>query len=76
MSGGKPLVVEGRTLDPRVQFLAAMGKRQPAMDTLAPDAARKAAGEGLALLDGSPSHDVDIAQVDLPVPGRPPIRAR
>lgn len=76
MSGGKPMVIDGRTLDPRLQFLTAMGKRRPGMETLTPDVARKAAAEGLGLLDGVPSHDVDIAQIELPVPSRAPIRAR
>jgi acetyl esterase len=67
MSGGKPLTIEGRTLDPRLQFLGAMAKRQPSMASMTPEEARKAAAEGLALLDGEPAHDVDI--VDLLLPG-------
>jgi acetyl esterase/lipase len=73
MAGRKPLTIEGRTLDPRLQFLSAMAKRQPSMATLAPDAARKAATEGLALLDGEAAHDIDVADVALPLAdGRDP----
>jgi hypothetical protein len=40
VSGGKPVTIEGRTLDPRLQFLAAMAKRQPGLETMAPVDAR------------------------------------
>jgi len=76
LSGGKPLSIEGRTLDPRLQFLSAMAKRQPSLATLTPEAARKAAAEGLALLDGEPAHDIDIANVLLPIEGGKAIHAR
>ena len=74
-SGGKPITIEGRTLDPRLQFLAAMAKRQPGIETLAPADARKAAASGLAMLDGEPAHDIDIAEIDIPANGHA-IRAR
>lgn len=76
MSGGKPLSIEGRTMDPRLQFLGTMGKRQPSLETVTPEVARTAAAAGLALLDGTPAHDIDIEQLELPVAGRTPIRAR
>jgi acetyl esterase/lipase len=67
VSGGKPLAIEGRTLDPRLQFLAAMAKRQPSLATMTPESARKAAAEGLALLDGESARDIEIANVLLPM---------
>lgn len=76
MSGGKPLKIDERVLDPRLQFLGAAGKRQPGMETLTPDVARTAAAKGFAILDGPPAHDVDIENIELPVPGRGAIRAR
>ena len=76
MAGRKPLTIEGRTLDPRLQFLAAMAKRQPSLATLSPADARKAAAEGFALLDGPPAHDIDIANVALPVAGGQAIPVR
>ncbi len=76
MSGGKPLSIEGRTLDPRLQFLSAMAKRQPSLATLTPEAARTAAAEGLALLDGEPAHDIDTANVLLPIDSGKAIPAR
>jgi acetyl esterase len=67
MAGGKPLTIADRTLDARLQFLSAMAKRQPSMATLTPEAARKAANEGLALLEAEAAHDIDIADVALPL---------
>jgi acetyl esterase/lipase len=66
-SGGKPLTIEGRTLDSRLQFLSAMAKRAPSLATMMPQMARKAAAEGLALLDGEPARDIEIANVALPI---------
>ena len=66
MSGGKPRTVEGRTLDPRLQFLGAMAKRQPSLASLSPAQARQAARAGLALLDGRPARDIEIADIMLP----------
>jgi acetyl esterase/lipase len=74
-SGGKPVRIEERTLDPRVQFLAAMAQRQPGLETMAAADARKAANAGLAMLDGEPAHDIDVGQVEIPADGRT-IKAR
>lgn len=76
MSGGKALTIEGRVLDPRLQFLSFMGKKQPSMETLDPVQARLAAAQGLAMLDARPAHDVDIADIELPVSAQRSIRAR
>lgn len=69
-SGGKPVTIEGRTLDPRLQFVAAMAKRQPGLETMTAADARKAASAGLAMLDGEPAHDIDIANIEIPAEGR------
>ena len=45
MSGGKKLTIEGRTLDPRLQFVSALAKRQPSLSGLAPIEARHAAAD-------------------------------
>lgn len=76
ISGGKPLTIEGRVLDPRLQFLSFMGKKQPSMETLDPVQARQAAAQGLAMLDAAPAHDVDVANIELPVSAQRSIRAR
>lgn len=66
LAGRKPLVIEGRTLDARLQFLSAMAKRQPSLASLSPADARAAAREGLGLLDGTPAHDIETADILLP----------
>jgi acetyl esterase len=76
MSGGKPLTIEGRVLDPRLQFVGALGKRGPSLESMTPEAARKAASEGLALLDGEVARDIEVEDIELPVAGRKAIRAR
>ena len=42
LSGGKPLELGGRTLDPRFQFMMTGAKNQPAMSSLSPQEARAA----------------------------------
>lgn len=74
-SGGKPVTIEGRTLDPRLQFLAAMARRQPGLETMSAADARKAAGAGLAMLDGEAAHDIDVANIEIPAEGHT-IKAR
>ena len=76
MSGGKPLSIDSRVLDPRLQFLGAMGKKQPPMNSLTPDLARSSAAQGLSLLDGVAAHDIDIEPIEIPVAGRAAIKAR
>jgi acetyl esterase/lipase len=65
-SGGKPTVIEGRTLDPRIQFLAAAAKLQPTIDSLPPVEARKFASKTMLLVDGDIARDVDIAEIEIP----------
>jgi acetyl esterase/lipase len=60
MSGGKPLQIDGRTLDVRTQFLAAQGAKAPSLSTLDPVEGRAATRQGLALLDGERDPHVDV----------------
>tara|TARA_R110000868_G_scaffold29322_5_gene108961 strand:+ start:23462 stop:24487 length:1026 start_codon:yes stop_codon:yes gene_type:complete len=60
MSGGKPLQIDGRTLDVQTQFLAAQGAKAPSLTTLDPVAGREATRAGLALLDGARDPRVDV----------------
>jgi acetyl esterase/lipase len=76
LAGGKPLNIEGRVLDPRLQFLGFMGGKRPSMETLTPAEARVAAAEGFRLLDGPVAHDVDIEDIELPVAAGRVVRAR
>jgi acetyl esterase/lipase len=75
MSGGGVVYQGGRTLDPRLQFLAAAGRSAPGMETLAPDAARAASRQGLALLSGKPETGVAVGAQAVPGPAGPiPVR--
>ncbi|MDP1626477.1 alpha/beta hydrolase [Parvibaculum sp.] len=71
LSGGKPLAIDGRIMDARMQFLAAQGARGPSIVTLDPVAARAATSQGLALLDGEPRANVEIADLKIPGPAGP-----
>lgn len=68
LSGGRPVIIEERRLDPRLQFLGAMGKRQPSMATLTPQAAREAAAAGFKLLDGEADPHIDTGEFMIPGP--------
>jgi acetyl esterase len=52
MSGGSVVYRGGRTLDPRLQFMAAQASRMPAMTTLSPEEARSASAQGAAIYGG------------------------
>lgn len=68
MSGGKPISIDGNTMDPRMQFLMAQGMKAPAITTLSPQDARTATDEGLALLDAKPRKSVTIINRAIPGP--------
>lgn len=69
-TGGKPIVIEGRTLDPRIQFLGAAAKLQAAVESLPPVQARKFAAASMKLVEGDPARNVDIANIEIPAEGR------
>ncbi|WP_340644675.1 alpha/beta hydrolase [Phenylobacterium sp.] len=69
LSGGGVVYRGGRTLDPRLQFLAAGAARAPAMTTMSPEEARRANTQGLAALSGSPEPGVRTESVSIPSGG-------
>ena len=76
LAGGGVVYRGGRTLDPRLQFLAASTARAPAMTTLTPEEARRANDQGLAALTARPEPGVSIEALTLPGPdGAIPARA-
>lgn len=76
MSGGGVVYQGGRTLDPRIQFLAAQAKAAPPMQTLSPEAARAANDAGIALVTGAAEPGVRIETLAIEGPGGPiPARA-
>lgn len=60
LSGGGVVYKGGRTLDPRFQFLAAAGSRQPGMETLSPPEARAASAQALGMMTGRPEPGVTV----------------
>lgn len=66
LSGGGVVYRGGRTLDPRLQFLAAGSARGPAMSTLSPEEARRARAQGLVALSGPPEPGVRTEALTIP----------
>jgi len=69
LSGGGVVYQGGRTLDPRFQFLAAGGKRMPAMSSLTPDEARAGSVAGLSAMAGKPEPGVRFENLTIDGPG-------
>lgn len=68
LAGGTPLQIDGRTMDPRIQFLTAQGAKAPSMTTLPIEEARKGTDDGLAMLDAKPRRTVSILGRTIPGP--------
>ena len=68
LSGGTAVYVGGRTLDPRLQFLAAGAKGQPAMSSLDPETARAGSAAGLAAVSGRLEPGVRVESLTVPGP--------
>lgn len=71
LSGGGAVYRGGRTLDPRLQFLAAMAARVPAVEPLSPDEARRLAARGQALLASRPEPAVRTEDLTIEGPCGP-----
>ena len=69
MSGGGVVYQGGRTLDPRLQFMAAQGRGAPPMTRMSPEEARRSSAETMALLAGAPEPGVRWEPVAIPGPG-------
>ena len=70
MSGGKPLEIGGRVLDPYLQFIAHGASKQPPMSTAEPVEARQASAQALAMLGAPIEPGVNTEDFTLPAPGR------
>jgi len=75
MAGGGVTYQGGRTLDPRLQFLAAQARSQPPMTTLPPEEARRASAGMAAALGGLIEPGVRTEALTIEGP-RGPIPAR
>ena len=68
LSGSGVTYLGGRTLDPRLQFLAAQGRATPPMSTMTPEEARRAEAGFVADLAGPPELGVSCRPLDIPAP--------
>lgn len=66
MSGGGAVYRGGRTLDPRLQFLAAGAKKGPAMESLQPVEARASSAAGFAALSAPLETGVRVSPEMIP----------
>lgn len=69
MSGGSPIVMGGRTLDPVMQLMWVQGKRNPPMESLDPKTAKAASSEAFVTLSGPPRPGVGVERKEIPGPG-------
>ncbi|HEX3886696.1 MAG TPA: alpha/beta hydrolase, partial [Phenylobacterium sp.] len=75
MAGGGVVYQGGRTLDPRLQYLAAQARGAPPMTTLSQQDARAGSAMTLAVVSGAAEPGVRFEAVDIPGPaGRIPAR--
>lgn len=66
ISGGGVVYKGGRTLDPRLQFLAAQARGQAPMESLSPEDARRGETQGLAAVQGDPAPGVRWEPLNVP----------
>ena len=75
ITGGGVVHRGGRTLDPRIQFLAYAARREAPLSTLTPEEARVVAAGRRAMTAGRPEPDVTVESLSFPGP-RGPVAAR
>ncbi len=68
MSGGGVVYQGGRTLDPRMQFIASGARSQPPIISLPVDEARRSSAEAIALMTGAPEPGVRWEPLSIPRP--------
>ncbi|MEQ8557709.1 MAG: alpha/beta hydrolase [Henriciella sp.] len=76
LSGGKPVEINGRVLDPQFQFIAHGAQQQPPMSSLSPQEARAASAMGLAMFAEQPEPGVTATDDTIPSSGRHQIPVR
>ena len=69
LSGGGAVYRGGRTLDPRLQFLAAQAKGGRPMTAMTPDEARRTSAGAFAAMSAAPEAGVRIEPMTIPGPG-------
>jgi len=69
MAGGGVVYQGGRTLDPRLQFLAAQARNTPPIALMTPEEARRADAQFLAAMSGDPEPGVATEYLAIEGPG-------
>ena len=69
MSGGQPVEIGGRTLDPHFQFIAHGAARQPAMSSMSASEGQAASRAGLAMFAAAPEPGVTWQDFSIKGPG-------
>jgi len=69
MAGGGVVYQGGRTLDPRLQYLAAQARGAPPMTSLSPEEAWRANAQAIAAMTGDPDPGVAFEPLTLHGPG-------
>lgn len=70
MSGGKPIVRDGRQLDARFQFIEAAAAKRPLPNPLTPEFARHGTDLLTNLFGGPLESGVTFSDIEIPAPGR------
>ncbi len=68
MSGGTPVTIEGRTLEPQLQLMAWNGREAPPLSSLPADVVQAAVNAQLALLADVPSEGASVSNTVVPGP--------
>jgi acetyl esterase/lipase len=71
LSGGGVVYQGGRTLDPRLQFIAHQARNSPPLNSLTPQEARLATAQGLKTLEGPLEPGVAVEALSIAGPGGP-----
>lgn len=76
MSGGVPLTIRGRTLEPQLQLIAWNGRNAPPMSTLPAEMVQAGVKAQLALFADIPSDGAGVSELTIPGPDGNEIPAR
>ena len=68
MAGGKPMTIEGRTLEPQLQLVAWNGRNAPPMSTLPAEMVQQAVKAQLALFQDKLPGGVGVEEFTIPGP--------
>lgn len=65
LSGGEPLKIGDRTLDPHFQFFMHSGRNNPALHTLGAEGARQSSNDAIAMIAAKPKPNIKISDTKI-----------